>query len=244
MHKEAYHNPRKKSNTGCSACGWKIGETHTFENALSGQFANEKNGDFTATRLTPLRAPSIEADVLVPLAQSSIISIEAVIVAIPLSIWMRFDWSVLLFIWAGTMLLSWISAVKKAEFSQVKSEEFSYSANQKESGQVAQATPGGPLQLEVIHTTSGLRNQMQILDLPGQVTEEIFTAFLRNILAGKSLARKHWAGTGKAFSRDGYDGMMEKLLEASIVQPSTNGGKMLSKGGKRALSIMKREGII
>lgn len=244
MHKEQYHNPQQKSNTECPTCGWKIGHSHTFENALFGQFSNEKNGDFTAIRTTPVRGPSLEADVLVPFAQSLITSIEAVILAIPLSIWLRFEWPILLFIWAGTMLVSWISAVKRAEFSQSKTEEFSYSASQKETGQAASQGGGGPLKLEVIHSISGIRNQMQILDLPGQITEEVFGAFLRDILAGRSLARTNWAGTGKPFSRDSYDGMIEKLLDASIIQPTINGGKMVSNGGKHAIARMVREGVI
>lgn len=244
MHNEAYHKPNNKSNTECSACGWKIANSHTFESMLSGQFVNEKNGNFTASRLTPFRAPSIEGDVLVPLAQSLIISIEAVIVAIPLSIWLRFDWSILLFIWAGTMLLSWISAVKRAEFSQSRTEEFSYSANQKEAGHIAPQGGSRPLQLEVMHSTSGIRNRMQILDLPAQITEEDFGAFLRDILAGRSLARNNWAGTGKPFSRDGYDGMIGKLLEASIIQPAINGGKVLTNGGKHVVRRLVREGTI
>jgi hypothetical protein len=244
MHKKSYHKLPNKSKRECPTCGWEIGHSHTFENALFGQFSNEKNGDFNASRLTPARSPSIEADVLVPLAQSTITSIQAIISAIPLAIWLQWEWPFLLFIWAGTFLCSWISAVKRAELSQAKSEEFSYSANEKEAGQVAGQGGAGPLQMEIIHSTSGIKNRMQILQLPDQITEEIFGTFLRDILAGRSLARNNWAGTGKPFSRDSYDGMIGKLIEASIIQPTVSGGKILTNGGKHVVKRLVREGVI
>lgn len=244
MQNRSYHNPNKKTNNECPTCGWQIGHSHTFEQGLFGQFSNEKNGDFTAYRSTPVRGTSLEADVLVPLAQSLISSVGAIISAIPLSIWLGFEWPIFVLIWAASFLAAWLSAIKRSEFSIAKTEEFSYSANEKEVGAIAGQGRPGPLQMEVIHSSGGIRNQMQILDLPDQITEVDFAKFLRDILAGRSLARKDWAGTDKPFSRDGYDGMIDKLLAASIIQPSVKGGKILSNGGKHAIARMVREGLI
>lgn len=244
MQNQSYHTQPQKSNNKCPTCGWKIGQAHTFENMLLGQFSNEKNGDFTAIRSTPFRAFSLEADVIVPLAQSLVSGIETVLVMIPVSMWLDFKWPVVMFSAAATMALTWIAAIRKAEFTTLKTEEFSYSAAQSESGGVHVKRADGPLKMEIIHETSGIRNRMQIMDLPAQITEDEFGAFLRDVLAGKSLARSNWVGSDRPFSRDTFDQMIEKLLSVSLIQPASNGGKQLSNGGRHAIRRMVREGII
>lgn len=211
---------------------------------LSGRFKNQKDGSFTATRTTPARAPSMASDVLVPAAQSFIWAIAVGLPSISVAVWLRWEWSATLFVGACTILASWISAMRKSEFSLSKTEEFSYTANQVRDVEMIADDHSRPLRMEVIHEVSNIRSKMQLLDLPDSIGEREFSEFLKDILAGTSLARKNWTGSDKPFSRDGYDGMIEQMIDGSILVRSSSGKKVLSNGGRHAISAMIREGVI
>lgn len=244
MPKELYSKQHKKTNNRCRQCGWDISYSHTFEDMLSGRFKNQKDGSFTATRTTPVRAPGMTPDVLVPVAQSFVWAIVVGLPSISVAMWLRWEWSAPLFVGACTILVSWISAMRKSEFSLSKTEEFSYTANEFGDVEMIADDHPRPLRMEVIHEVSNIRSKMQLLDLPMSIGEREFKEFLIDILAGKSLARRNWAGSDKPFSRDGYDGMIEKMIGGSILVQSNNGKKVLSNGGRHAISAMIREGVI
>lgn len=244
MPNKFYPKQDKQTNSKCSQCGWEISYTHTFEDMLSGKFYNEKNGSFTAIRTTPVRAAGMIPDVAVPAAQTLIWSIVVGLPSVSVAMWMRWEWSAPLFVGATTILVSWISAMRRSEFSLVKTEEFSYAANEKSEGAVAAMANETPIKMEIIHEASGLKTRMQLLELKEGISEENFAIFLRDILAGRSMIRKHWAGKDKKFSRDQYDDIIDKLLDAAIIAPSLRGGKSLTNGGRRALQHMEREGVI
>lgn len=240
MQKQFYPNTQKQSNTDQLQSGWQVGHTRTFEDMLTGRFKNEKNGSFSAIRITPVRSQEMIADVAVPAAQSLIWAVAVGLPSISVAMWMRWEWSAPLFIGACTILTSWISGMKKAQGSLMKTEEFSYEAASVEEASIEGERTGGEIRMEIIHEASGLRNRMQRMEISDGIREKDFIEFLYDVAAGKSIARKHWAGSKKKFSRDQYDQIIEKLLLASIITQSANGGKVLTNGGKRALQHMTR----
>lgn len=244
MQKQFYNKHPKQTNQKCSQCGWEISYSHTFEDMLSGKFSNEKNGSFTAVRTTPVRAAGMIPDVAVPVAQSLIWSIVVGLPSISVAMWMRWEWSAPLFIGATTILVSWISAMRRSEFSMVKTEEFSYEANERTEEAIVATPAAVAIKMEIVHEEGGLKTRMQLLELDDGISEGDFAEFLKHLLQGHSIARRNWAGKDKLFSRDQYDGIIEKLLLGSVIGPSASGGRSLTNGGRRALQHMEREGII
>lgn len=244
MKKQFYHIPKKQSNNNCTACARGSSVSSLFETIVGGQFSNTKSGDYNLVTTTPLFQPTLEGDVLVPLAQTLISGLLFVSVSIPVVMWVGFDWPLGLFFATNMSLVGWIRGIRNAAYSREKTEEMSFSQGTETTSQIARTQSENRVQLEVIHEVSGLRNHMQLLELPAQIGEDEFAGFLRDILAGKSLARDKWAGTGKPFSRGSYDGMMEQLLSASIIQTSVNNGKQLSNGGKHAIKRLELDGLI
>ena len=244
MQKQFYPKQTKQTNHKCSQCGWGISYSHTFEDMLSGQFRNEKNGSFTATRTTPVRAAGMIPDVAVPAAQSLIWAVVVGLPSVSVSVWMRWEWSAPLFVAACSILASWIASMRRSEFSLVKTEEFSYTASEFSGGEVVAQKSEKPLRMEVVHEISGVRSRMQLLEISDGVGEEKFGSFLKDILAGKSIARKRWVGDGKPFSRDQYDEIIAALLSASIIGPASSGGKKLTRAGTASILHMVREGEI
>ncbi len=244
MHNEFYPKQHQKSNNECPTCGFEIASSQAFEQVLSGQFDNHKNGDFVATRGTPVRVSNMMSDVAVPAAQSLIWATVVMLPAVSISMAMRWEWSAPLFVGASTVLVSWISAMARSEKSLVKIEEFSYSASEISSKKVAASHNEKPFKMEVLHNYNGIKSTLQLLELPDTITNEMLGEYLRDILAGKSLARRNWTGQGKEFSRDSYDILTDKLLQAKIIISSANGKKILSNGGKHAVKALVREGLI
>ncbi len=238
MQKQFYPKQSKQTNTDPLQGGWQVGHSRTFEDMLTGRFKNEKNGSFSAIRITPVRAQEMIADVAVPAAQSLVWSVAVGLPSISVAMWMRWEWSAPLFIGACTILTSWISGMKKAQNSLMKTEEFSYEAASVEAASVEQRRKGSEISMVVVHEVSGLRNRMQIMEISDGVEEKDFAEFLNDIAAGRPLARKNWVGGGKKFSRDQYDQIIEKLLLASIITQSGSGGKVVSRAGKSAIAHM------
>ncbi len=94
-----------------------------------------------------------------------------------------------------------------------------------------------PVTVEVKHTDNGRLSSMQYIDLPDGTTHQQFTDWARGVSSGvKTPARKYWAGTGKPFSRDGYDSFLDAMERAGIVTRSGNNARILTNGGKRAMA--------
>ncbi len=241
MRKKLYPTNNKKTKNDCPNCGWKIERSHTFESVLAGNFSNERNGSYDAYRTTPTRAATLQADVLVPLAQSLVGATLATIPAIVVAQIARWEWYSPLAVGSVTILVQWFSIVKKLEGERSVTEQFSYQPDPENcQAQPLSNKPDG-IQLEVISKDDDFKASMKIITLPRSVTAEQFVSFCRDILVGKSLARRNWEGSGKPFSRDSYDDLVAAMQTAGLVMTVQGKGKQLTKGGKRAIARMVRE---
>ncbi len=244
MQRKLYPKKYKQSNNDCPTCGFHVSHTHSFEMMLAGQFDNSRDGGYTAFRSTPTRASTIESDVLVPLAQSLVWSIVSVLPAIPISAWLRYEWYFPFTVGAISLLISWLSAQKKTEASLSVVEEFSYSPNENKGQLVSVSKNTNPLRLEVVHETSGIRSRMQMMEISGGVDEGKFGSFLKDIMAGKSTARKNWTPIAKCFSKDDYEEIIEKLLDAEVLERGKSNTTSITQNGKRTIRGMVKGGII
>ncbi len=244
MRRKFYHTLPKQSNTDDPTTASQSGISSAFENIASGRLSDTKSGDYTLTITTPLFKSELEGDVLVPLAQTLVSGILSASVAIPAVMLFGIDWPFGLFIASVGSLVSWKSAVKNAGLSREKTEEISFCQGTEKTSEISHTQSKSVVQLEVIHAENGLKNRMQLIDLPGQIGEADFAEFLRGILSGDSLARVNWVGEGKPFSRDTYDMLIVKLMAAGIICRSEKGGKELTNGGRRAISRVVGENVI
>ena len=90
--------------------------------------------------------------------------------------------------------------------------------------------------LEVKHVEERELSYMESVNLPDSVTREMLTEWSESVVNGtKTPARSNWAGSGKLFSRDSYDGFVKCLLESGILTAIPGKGKQLSASGKHAL---------
>lgn len=240
MQEKLYSHRPKKSNSSCPSCGFHISHSSTFESVLSGQFDNTRNGGYTALRSTPVRASTIESDVLVPLAQSVVWSIVSILPAISISYVMRYEWYFPLAVGSASLLVSWLSAVRKSESSLVTVEEFSYSPNDEIAAPLRAGNVEGVVKLEIKDKSENYGASLKIVQLPAGINESDWNEFCRDILAGRSLARSNWTGNGKLFSRDLYDQLMAKMEEAGLVASVAGKGRRLTLGGKGAIKAMIR----
>lgn len=244
MRRKFYHTPPKQSNTDYPTTASQSGISSALENIVGGRLSDTKSGDYTLTITTPLFKSELEGDVLVPLAQTLVSGILAVSVAMPVVLWLGFDWQFGLFIASIRSIVSWKAGIKNAGHSREKTEEISFSKASEKTAEISHVQSKNEIRLEVVHDQNGLKNRMQLIDLPSQINETDFTEFLRQISSGKSMARVNWAGQGKPFSRDTYDQMITKLMTVGIICQSEQGGKKLTSGGRRAISRIVSEAKI
>ncbi|KKK94246.1 hypothetical protein LCGC14_2684770 [marine sediment metagenome] len=243
--KENYTPRRpKKANSSCPHCGWQIATTFDFEQLLAKGIPEGIEGEVSAYRSTPVRGPTIEADLLVPAGQALMSAVATMIPTTIIALWARWEWYAPILIGSATVLLQWFRFLNDQSRNTSIIEEFTYVADQGHNRKTSPPNDKLGLRMEVIHKESGIKSRMQLLELPEQIGEVEFAEFLRDIAAGKSLARKNWTGDGKPFTRDTYDGMIDKLLSASVVNRAGNSGTKLTNGGRHAINAMIREGVI
>lgn len=241
MQEKLYPQIPKKSNGNCPTCGFHISHSSAFDNVLAGQFDNVREGSYVATRVTPVRASTFQSDVAVPAAQSLIWSIVVALPAIPVSYALRYEWYFPLVVSSISMLVSWISAMRRSDKSQSKIEEFAYHTGERQTGKMLSKSSGAGIRLEVTDRSSGSGVAVKIAHLPAGVSTEHFAELCRQVLAGASLARSNWAGSGKLFSRDVYDELMREMISAGLILSIQGKGKTLTTGGKHAIERMLRD---
>lgn len=234
------NTPNLQKNS-CSNCGWEIRAGSTFEQVLSGNFDNPLGGDWTATRITPMRAGQLEADVLVPALQSLIWSVATALPACCVAMAFRWRWEAPAVVAATSVLVSWIASMKRVSLAASKVEEFSYIARDELTGTKSDVHPDQTIRLEVFDRGDGKTAALKIVDLPAGVEPLQFREFCQDVLAGKSMARENWAGSGKVFSRGKYDQLIKALRESGIVRSTKGVGTHLTVGGKHAIRRMIRE---
>lgn len=246
MTTKLYPTNRKKQNNDCPSCGFHISYTSTFESVLAGDFNNDRNGSYTATRITPIRSSTVEADVIVPVAQSAIWSLVAILPSIPVMFWLRYEWYFPFAIGSLSLLASWASSMKRSEAMQSKVEEFSYSPD--EQGAVAEPERKNKQGIEMTITNRTEKNgaSWKIIELPSGISQKKFDEFCKGVVLGRSVARKEWTPIKRHFSRDQYDDVIAAMETADLVTKRQGEGAYISPNGKRAIAAyvrqMKKEG--
>lgn len=241
MSKRLYPPKPKNQNSDCPSCGFHISYATSFESVLAGNFDNSRDGSYVATRSTPIRASTLEADVLVPAAQSLIWAVVSSVPAVAISFWLRYEWYFPLAVAGVSMAFSWSSSMKRSDMSCSKVEEFEYSPSPDKNDSPAPGAGGEAIRLEVINKSDDMSAAMKIVDLPEGIEPVQFLGLCKDALAGKGLARKNWTGSGKEFSRDQYDGLMTAMVSSGLVMTVPGKGKMLTLGGRKSIKRMIRQ---
>lgn len=242
MHRDYSTQTRKQQNNKCPHCGWQFASNFNFEQMIAGLAPGDVNGDFTAYRSTPTRTATIEADLLVPAGQALISALVTALPTAAIGMWFRWQWYAPLAVASITILVQWFRYLNHQERGQAMLEEFSYSPGPpKPSPNARQGNPT-PIRLDIYSRDDDHRAAIKIVDLPSNVSGEDFKVLCQDVLAGKSLARSNWAGSGKLLSRDEYDGLMSAMTDAGLIVTWPGAGKRLTNGGRHAIRRMIREG--
>ncbi|RLC69620.1 MAG: hypothetical protein DRI81_20215 [Chloroflexi bacterium] len=177
----------------------------------------------------------MESDVFVPLSQSFATGVALLIPGIGITIWQGWPWWSPLVISGGGVTVTWLYLLNAHRKLLWLVETISH-IDLNRDGDTGQPKPE-PVTVEVKHTDNGRLSSMQYIDLPDGTTHQQFTDWARGVSSGvKTPARKYWAGTGKPFSRDGYDSFLDAMERAGIVTRSGNNARILTNGGKRAMA--------
>ncbi len=236
MHKQLYSQKRLKSNSNCPECGFHISYHRSFETVLAGDFENEDNGGYTAFRSTPLRQSTLESDFLVPIAQSLVWAIVSVLPAIPVAMWLRYEWYFTFAVGTMSLLASWYRSMKRSEASLCTVEEFTYTPSEGLPSPDPGCLEKSHLKLDITDRSNPSQANIKFIDLPPSVSEKKFLEFCRGVVSGKSISRKLWTPERILFSRDQYDVLVSKLSECGIIGGREGGGKTLTAGGRRAVA--------
>lgn len=241
MTTKLYPTNRKKQNNDCPSCGFHISYSSTFESVLAGDFSNDRDGSYTATRITPVRSSTVEADVIVPIAQSAIWSLVAILPSIPVMFWLRYEWYFPFAIGSLSLLASWASSMKRSEAMQSKVEEFSYSPDGQDATDKLERKNKQGIEMTIANRTESNSASWKIIELPSGITQEKFDEFCKGIVLGKSMARKEWTPIKRHFSRDQYDDVIEAMETANLVIKRQGEGAYVSPNGKRAIAAYVRQ---
>ncbi len=241
MIEKVYPTNRKKTKSECPNCGCEISYHSTFESVLSGKFDNPGGGAWSVNSFSPIRKADLTSDVAVPAVQALISSALSLPASSLVLVYLEYEWYFSFPLGALVMGAYWIKGVRRLELERGESREFSY---EPVDAQDAAGSHGGKVDqvsLEVISKDDDFRAAMKIVDLPAGMSVSEFMEFCRDILAGKSLARKEWAGGGKQFSRDQYDDLMAAMSASGLVIQVAGRGRALTSGGRRAIARMMRQ---
>lgn len=95
-----------------------------------------------------------------------------------------------------------------------------------------------PVVLEVSHTErDGGSEQGRTIQYFGELPVEVgpFVEYVRAVMAGESLAIANWTGSGKPFSRQEYQKLLDILRQAGAVLTYPGKGNKLTRKGQRTL---------
>lgn len=241
MTNKVYPTKRKKQNSECPNCGCQISYHSTFENALSGKFDNPDGGAWSVTSFLPTRKADLISDVAVPGAQALITAVLSLPLSAAAAILFEHEWYYSFSIAALVMGASWIKGIRRLELERGESKEFSYEPADSPEDIEPRSRKEKKISLEIISKDDDFKASMKIIDLPDGVSASEFVQFCRDILSGRTFARKDWVGSGMQFSRDQYDGLMSAMLDAGLIIQVAGKGKVLTPGGKRAIAMMIRQ---
>lgn len=167
----------------------------------------------TLERQTAVRAPSVEADVRVPLQQAFASGWFGAVAGAALAVLLLRD--VLAIV--GGALAGFVLVAGAAWFVLLADHrrmlwEF-------ERATVAPSAQAAPAELRVAishYDQNGRFVRMEYLDIPG-ISEEQLKQFARRVTDGAPLAVTAWTGRGGLFSRSQYDTLMSELMRAGLV---------------------------
>lgn len=242
MHRDYSTPKQKQQKRECPNCGWQFATNFDFEQMVAGLGPGDLNGNFTAYRSTPAHRATIEADLLVPAGQTLISALVTALPTAAIGMWFRWEWYAPLAVASITVLVQWFRYLNHQERALAILEEFSYSPGADQAQQKPSSPKPSPIRLDIFSRDDDFKAAIKIVDLPSDVSGEEFKTLCQDVLAGKSLARKNWAGPGKEFSRDQYDNLMTAMLDAGLIATVPGAGKKLTNGGRHAIRRMIRGG--
>lgn len=192
-------------------------------------------------RVTPVRPPSLEADVLVPGAQCLIVGLGAFMVATVMGgAWLPLEQAAVLGvavggIGAGAMAYDAIREARRSLYS-VETLKDNLAATQNTGAEIVAET--STVELRVVRADMNEeRPPIFIRQLP--VDEERLREFAQAALRGVSMSQTEWVGSDKLFSRTEFDETLKLLMELGIIAWNSSRdnaqGRSLTRGGRHAL---------
>lgn len=162
-------------------------------------------------RRTPARAPSLEADVLVPLAQA--LATAGLVAAVAWLLWRHLGWpdpqTAALATGAVALVGTWLILL-------VQGRSLLWDVRWASPGEPppVQGEPPAP-EVRVELAEPGAR-RVRYLNLPGD--PDRLAALARGVLDGKPLSEATWTGAGQPFSRSEFGAVRAELLRAGLVR--------------------------
>ena len=185
-------------------------------------------------RSTPSRPPSLESDVLVPLAQAVITGLLIGLVAFGLM------WPVMGLKWAGSVFLGIFGLVTVGVWATLVTGYYRMLSTVEEI--VKEAPPAKEIATVEIATIDNKRQGYKSLNkfhLPENVDVKSFDAFLTGITKGRPITLDLWTGKGGQFSRAEFNSILANLADANYIEfknpQHPQQGRILTTAGHKAI---------
>lgn len=217
---------------------WHVSRSHQFEQTTQPWQApdGDYGGNVEMSRTQPARPASLESDVIVPLLQSLATGFVIGASSAPVAYFLQWHWTTPLIIGGATVTITWLSLLGAHRKLLWLIETVSKIGD--EPAPPAPVTK--PISLEVKHRDpAGKIGRFQYIDLPKNVTQEMFVEWSKSVLHGsKSVAQSSWCGNGKLFSKPVYSDFVAAMMDAGILAlkgQDKSQGYRITNGGKHAL---------
>ena len=196
--------------------------------------------EFEAERLRPSRAPSIEADVLVPAGWAGGLGIIVFGVTVYLAIINGYQWHLGCVVSLAVMGLTFLIGIFGLQKTLWMVERISHLDLD---GDHVIGQPTVELHTNVHDESDRVRRQY-IMDIG--VTPEKLRDFCQGVLGGRGLVVNAWTGKNNLFSRSEYDRLMAELERAGMIErdgPGANAARKLTQAGREAFEQLANEQI-
>jgi len=196
-----------------------------------GRFSSAPPRDWPVEVAEPIRAPSVAADVLVPVAQAMAYALASIVAGLvlcsllELPLWYALCAGGLVFALAVPGRMHGIGDTIWRTQQPVLPEA---------------PPPAQTVRLELTEETpSGGVKRMRIADVP--VDDERLRQFVQAALQGESLSVHRWVGAGRPFTRSQYVQLADALEQAGFITAARgNQGRRLTERGRRVLPKLLR----
>lgn len=217
---------------------WRVSRSHQFEQTTQPWQSpdGDYGGNVEMSRTQPARPASLESDVIVPLLQALATGFVIGASSAPVAYFLEWSWTTPLMIGGATVTITWLSLLGAHRKLLWLVETVS---NIGDPEPPAPPTPA-PISLEVKHREpAGKIGRFQYIDLPKNVTQEMFVEWSKSVLNGsRSIAQSSWTGNGKLFSKPVYSDFVAAMMDAGILAlkgQDKSQGYRITNGGKHAL---------